>query len=129
MPLDHEDQDMPELVRQLFAERRLDALGEIVARHYPRLRSLACSRLKQKKVPAAVYDADDALGSSLNDMMRLVLTGRVESIKDVDGPRAGHLAFFSRAMGHAIAERSWRSATMALVCHSWTMNAGGFRWV
>jgi DNA-directed RNA polymerase specialized sigma24 family protein len=85
MPLDHEDQDMPELVRQLFGERRLNALGEIFARHYPRLRSLACSRLKQKKVPAAVYDADDALGSSLENMMRLVLTGRVESIKDFDG--------------------------------------------
>jgi ECF sigma factor len=79
------DADMPELVRRFFQGRQLDGLGEIVRRHYARLRDLARRRLEREQIAEAVYEPDEALNSTLDRMIRLVLSGRVESIEGVDG--------------------------------------------
>ena len=77
--------DMPGLVRRFFRERQLDGLGEIVRRCYPRLRDLARRRLKRQQIAEFEYEPDEALNSDLGKMIFLVLSGRVESIEDVDG--------------------------------------------
>ena len=81
----HLNEDMPNLIRRLFQGRQLDALGEIVRRYRPRLRTLAKHRLARDQIPEAFYDPDDLLSSSLGIMTRLVLEGRLGSIDDVDG--------------------------------------------
>jgi flagellar biosynthesis/type III secretory pathway chaperone len=85
MAQDLVDEDMPELVRRFFQGRQLDGLGEIVRRHYSRLRDLARRRLEREQIAEAVYEPDEALNSTLDKMIRLVLSGRVESIEGVDG--------------------------------------------
>ncbi len=85
MPRNLVDEDMPELVRRFFQGRQLDGLGEIVRRHYSRLRDMARRRLEREKIAEAVYEPDEALNSTLDKMIRLVLSGRVESIEGVDG--------------------------------------------
>jgi DNA-directed RNA polymerase specialized sigma24 family protein len=47
--------------------------------------AMASDRRQRAQIPQANYEPDDALGSTLNTMMRFVLTGRVESIEAVDG--------------------------------------------
>jgi hypothetical protein len=85
MSSDRVDDDMAELVRRLCQGHKTEALGEIFDRYYPRLLALATRRLERKQVPESVYEPDDALGSSLDTILRLVMTGRVESIQGVDG--------------------------------------------
>ena len=85
MSIHLQNEDMPNLVRRLFQGRQLDALGEIVRRYYPRLRSLAQLRLERAQIPQAFYEPDDLLNSGLGVLIRLALSGRVEAIDDVDG--------------------------------------------
>jgi ECF sigma factor len=85
MSSNHADSDMTELVRQLLRDHETEALGEIFDRYYPRMLALAARRLERMQVPESVYEPDDALGSSLDTILRLVMTGRVESIQGVDG--------------------------------------------
>jgi ECF sigma factor len=85
MAADLVNEDMPGLVRRFFQGRQLDGLGEIVRRCYPRLRDLARRGLERERIAEAVYEPDEALNSTLDRMIRLVLSGRVESIEGVDG--------------------------------------------
>jgi hypothetical protein len=82
---DQTKEDMPGLVQRFFRDRQLDGLAEIVRRFYPRLRDLAKRRLARERIAEAVYEPDEALNSALSKMIFLVLSGRVESIRDVDG--------------------------------------------
>jgi ECF sigma factor len=79
------NEDMPGLVRRFLQGRQLDGLGEIVRRYYPRMRDLARRRIERERIAEAVYEPDEAINSTLDKMIRLVLSGRVESIEGVDG--------------------------------------------
>lgn len=85
MSPENANDDTARLVRRFFRERQLDGLGEIVRRFYPRLRDLARRRLKREQIAEFEYEPDEALNSALSKMIFLVLSGRVESIDDVDG--------------------------------------------
>jgi hypothetical protein len=85
MPADRGDDDMPGLVHQFLRARATNALGQIVTRYYRRMRALASRYLERDDLPEAFYEPDEALNSTVDRMIRLVLSGRVESIEGVDG--------------------------------------------
>ena len=77
--------EMADLVSQFMRERKGEALGTIFERYSLRMRRLARKALRSKRIPDRECEADDLLDSALDALLRLVLKGRVESIRGVDG--------------------------------------------
>jgi RNA polymerase sigma factor (sigma-70 family) len=76
---------MSELVRRCFEERDPKALDDVVREFLPRMRRLARSILRRRRVPEVQYEPDDAVDSAVGCMVAMVLRGRFESILDADG--------------------------------------------
>ena len=73
------------MVWHFFQNHDTEALGEIYRRYYPKMLAIANRGLECKQIPEVVYQPDDALNSTMDRMLHLVLTGRVDSIDGVDG--------------------------------------------
>ena len=95
-------------------ERKREALGRIFERYHLRLRRLATKALRSKDVPEQEYDADDLLDSALDVLLRLVLQGRVESIRGVDG----FWRLYRRILAHKVSAAWDRRSALKRPIHS-----------
>jgi DNA-directed RNA polymerase specialized sigma24 family protein len=81
--IDYPHEDMPILFKRL-AIPDLRALGEIARRLWPRLRAIARRRLKDEPELSAVYSEEDAIQSSLVQIMRGLVRGKLHPIEGED---------------------------------------------
>jgi DNA-directed RNA polymerase specialized sigma24 family protein len=91
---------LSELIRRYFLERDREAFDEVTGEFMPRMRQLARSILRRRRVPEVRYEADDAVDSALGCIVAMVMRGQFKSVPDIDG----FWALFRTVLVHRIRE-------------------------
>jgi DNA-directed RNA polymerase specialized sigma24 family protein len=109
-----------ELVRRSIEQRDGEALNETTREFLPRMRQLARSILRRRRVPEVRYEADDAVDSALGCIVAMVMRGQIKSVPEVDG----FWALFRTVLVHRIREEIRRQEAWKRGGNGWNSRTG-----